>query len=190
MRRKSCVIGHRSRGFTLVEMLVAVAVFVLIGGVTLNLSFSSIIGQRDKLENQVFVDQISFVAEYMSRAIRQARKDLAASCLATSGVNYELGTSGTTRILRFLDRDNKCREFLFDWSAHAIGERIATNEELANLGLPVALTSSNVEVQDMYFFIDGEDQTDDKQPRVTLFIDGQGLQLQTTISQRRFDVLE
>lgn len=180
--RKEC-------GFTLVEMLVALAVFLLIGGLAFNLLVSSIASQRKALKDQAVVDQISFVAEYMSRAIRQAEKDLADECLASGAdlLNYKVLAGGQT--LRFLDKDKICREFSFDSVALAIQER-RSSDQTATFGPWVALTSNDIDVGDLRFFIQGEEQTDQKQPRVTFFIDAQGLRLQTTISQRRFDVVE
>lgn len=173
-------------GFTLVEMLVSMAVFLIIGGAIINLLFSAIAAQRNTLAKQEVVDQISFTAEYMSRAIRQAQKDLVGACL-TSGtkLNYEVLPGGE---LRFLDRDNTCREFSL--ATNAIQERRSTNHEATNLEPGIALTSSNIEVGAMRFFIQGEEQIDTLQPRVTFFVDAEDLQLQTTISQRRFDVQE
>lgn len=182
---KSCA------GFTLVEMLVALVIFVLIGGVAFNLLVSAIAGQRAALTNQVAVDQISSAAEYMSRVIRQAKKDLVNLCL-TSGthLNYEISGGGQT--LRLLDKEGFCREFSFDSASGAIRERKSADSTAAGLAASpiIPLTSDDIVIQGVWFFIQGASQTDTLQPRVTFFIDAQGLQLQTTISQRKFDVVE
>ena len=177
----------KEHGFTLVEMLVALVVFVLIGGVAFNLLVSSIAGQRTALANQAVVDQVSSAAEYMSRVIRQAKKDLIDQCLTTgTHLNYEISGGGQT--LRLLDKEGICREFSF--ASGAIQERKSPDGTAAGFEAAIPLTSNNIVIQGLWFFMQGEVQTDNLQPRVTFFIDAQGLQLQTTISQRKFDVVE
>ena len=181
----------KEQGFTLLEMLVSLVVFVLIGGAAFNLLVAAIAGQRAALTNQTVVDQISSAAEYMSRAIRQAKKDIADLCL-TSGthVNYEV--SGGGKALRFLDKEGFCREFSF--ASGAIREQKSADGTAAGLAASpiVLLTSDDIVIQGLQFFIQGQAQppADTLQPRVTFFIDAQGLELQTTVSQRKFDVQE
>ena len=179
------------QGFTLVEMLVALAVFVLIGGAAVNLVVSSIAGQRAAFADQTVVDQISSVVEYVSRAIRQANKDLTGLCIA-SGTNYGIPGGGQTgQALRFRDKEGFCREFSFNIATSAIQERksrVANGAVAFDAFIP--LTSNDITIRGVWFFIQGEDQMDNLQPRVTFFIDTQGLQFQTTVSQRKFDVQE
>ena len=173
------------------EMIVSMAIFLIIGGAVLNLLFSAIALQRSTLAKQEVVDQISFMTEYMSRAIRQAEKDLLDTCLTLGAIgNYRVLAGG--KVLLFLDKDGFCREFSFHSPTNAIQERRSTDGTVGNLNPPVALTSDNIEVNEMRFFLQGESQppVDTLQPRVTFFIDVEGLQLQTTISQRRLDVQE
>ncbi len=179
----------KERGFTLIEMLVATAVFILVGGVALNLLVSSIGAQRSALESQTLVDQVSFVAEYMSRAIRQAEKNISNlhDCLE-SGFNLNYEVSGGGQILTFLDKDEICREFSL--GGDAIRERRSGDHAAANFGAYIPLTSDDILVQDLRFLVEGEGQDDTIQPRVTFLIDAEGMKLQTTISQRRFDVPE
>jgi len=181
---------RKEQGFTLVEMLVSMTIFLIIGGGVMNLLFSAIDVQRSTLAKQEVVEQISFTAEYMSRAIRQGQKDLTPTgeCL-TSTTNYEVQPGGE---LRFLDKGNTCREFKFDAGSNAIQERRSMNHEATNFHSWIALTSHNIEVSGMTFAILGELQPpgDILQPRVTFVIDVEDVLLQTTISQRRFDIQE
>ena len=182
-------------GFTLVELLVAFFIFALIVGATINLAVSGIAGQRQALATQEVIDETSFVAEYMSRAVREADKDIVPNCVATKGLNYELfddNADGKDERVRFLDRDGLCREFLFE--TNQIKEKISTNDEAANLGAAEPLVSDDVTVTDLIFQELGASQTDTEQPRLTFFIalkaGEQPIRLQTTVSQRKFDVPE
>ena len=85
---------NREQGFTIPELLVAVLVFSLVIGAATNLLLSGIAGQRSSLAMQELLDQSSFVAEYMTRALRQAQKDLGPTCLAARGLNYGLTQEG------------------------------------------------------------------------------------------------
>lgn len=180
-------------GFTLVELLVAVFIFSLIGGTIVSLLVTGISSQRSSLGTQEVVDQISYVTEYMARALREARKDLDGTCLLTRGLNYAI-VSGR---LRFLDKNDKCREIYLDTTDKRIKERISADHSAGSLGSPEPLTSDNLEVTALRFGPHGWSQDDNYQPRVTIFIEMQKkqqtpestrIQLQTTISQRRFDV--
>ena len=172
----------KTRGFTLVEVLVSLAIFTIIGGIAFNLLISAIGVQRNALSRQVLVDQTSFVIEYMSRSIRQAQKDEVGSCISP-GLNYELSSPNPTEI-RFIDKDDNCRKIFLD--AGIIKETIITET------LP--LTSDDIDIQDLRFILLGATlPLDDLQPRVTFMIQAQDqsqntLILQTTISQRQYDI--
>ena len=204
----------RHKGFTLVEVVVAFAIFSLVLGGAVSILTTGIAGQRRALGSQDMVGEISLVTEYVGRALRQARKDDKNSpdgqCLTDVGYgygwNYQVMDGGTR--IRFLDRgasDNdankRCREiFLEDGQ---IKEKIAADAQEGSLppsGVP--LTSVNIEVTDMRFYEDGAEQqspagvVDNRQPRVTLFIEAKSakaptaapLRVQTTITQRVLDI--
>ena len=82
-----------NKGFTIPELLVAMLVFSLVIGGATNLLIAGLAGQRRSLAMQELLDQSSFVAEYMTRAVRQAQKELFVplppdACLSTRGLNY------------------------------------------------------------------------------------------------------
>ena len=178
----------KGAGFTIIELMIAALLFALLAGAILSLMISSISAQRKTLSHQTLIDQSSFVAEYMSRALRQAQQEPSVvSCLPATGHNYEITRSGQG--LRFLDIDDRCREIYLD---------VDVIKETIDAGAAVALTSDKLEVLVLEFSTMGETDADDIQPRVTFFMDMTGdatqptdrprIQLQTTISQRHFDV--
>ena len=190
---KTC--KRKDSGFTLIEVVVALFIFSLIGGTALNLLVSGIAAQRSSVAGQTLIDQTSFVAEYMSRALRQAGKDLTSSgqCIPR-GWNYQIITATT---IRFLDRDNKCRDFFFSTASSQVYQIISANHQVSSPRSEQPLTSNNVDVQALTFSAQGENnQTDNLQPRVTFSLqvrahgEKPSVFFQTTISQRRFDVVE
>ncbi|MCH7828637.1 prepilin-type N-terminal cleavage/methylation domain-containing protein [Patescibacteria group bacterium] len=177
----------KERGFTIPELLVSLLAFSLVIGGATNLLLTGIIAQRHSLATEELLDQTSFLAEYMTRVLRQAQKDLGPTCLSTSGLNYELTLGGQG--VKFLNNAGQCHEFLLQ------GTRIQESIPPAPAEF---LTSDNLEVVSLQFVLLGENQTDDLQPRVTfgMVIQGQGpkpeskpsIQLHTTVSQRKVDV--
>jgi len=180
--------SQSKQGFTLVELLVAVAIFSLIVGGVVNILSSTFAVQRRSLASQELVGQTSFVAEFMSRALRQAQKEFSApTCLSGNGDNYELFDADTR--IRFIDRDGDCREFYED------GGKIKERDVLSSTESD--LTSADLTVQTLKFYISGESQSDNLQPRATFYMAIEGrdankplIRLQSTISQRRYDVPE
>jgi len=190
-------------GFTLVEMTVSIALFGLLVGMVFQLFTSGFVAQRSTLGIQESANQVSFVAEYAGRALRQAQKELEAvsadQCLkapvAGRGWNYEVSASNDS--ITFIDKDGVCRRFLL--SSGQVMEQTAAGSLdphlAANLGASQALTPSGMAVTSFRIVQQGADQQDDLQPRVTLVLEAEGetgakVRVQTTISQRTFDVAQ
>lgn len=179
------------KGFTLVEMLVVIGLFSLIGGSIVALFVSGISSQRKILATQELLDQTSYVLEFMGRALRMAKKDDVGgkvNCLSGDKVNYEL-TRGNQGI-KFRNYKDECQEFYLE------GDRLMEARKKgdeATTTLP--LTSSALKVNSLKFHLSGAGQGDNLQPRVTIFLEisGRGknpptIKIQTTISQRDLDV--
>lgn len=178
------------KGFTIPELLVAIALFGLITGAAVNLLVSAIDAQRRSLVGQNIVSQSSFIMEYMTRALRQATKELTdppdGCLLAGRGYNYEETLTGDGGI-RFINAQGACYEFYLE--AGGI-------KEVIDDGSPENLTPDNFIVTQFSFELFGESQSDLLQPRLTLVLAIEsasavqfGLRLQTTISQRNIDIV-
>lgn len=176
MSHTSLVISHKS-GFTLVELLVALFVFSLGVGAAMNLFVSGISSQKSASSLEEYSSQTSAFFEYMSRSLRQAQKDLTASCLSQTGLNYELFDSGTR--IRFINQKGECQQVFLETGI--IKERIGGASA-------VNLTPVNLQVSSLQFSLLGALQQDDIQPRATFSITTPYGTLQTTVSQRTLDV--
>jgi prepilin-type N-terminal cleavage/methylation domain-containing protein len=181
----------REKGFTIPELLVALFVFSLVTGGATNMLLSGIAAQRSSLATQELLDQSSFAIEYMTRSLRQARKDLGPTCLRAQGLNYELTQAGEG--IMFINANSQCQEFRL--TAQRIEEVFWQGGEISSQAF---LTSNNPVITSLEFLLKGEGQDDDFQPRVTFAfkIEGQGakaesrpsLQFQISVSQRSVDV--
>ena len=167
-----------NRGFTIIEMIVAVAVFTLLVSASSSIFLSSIKAQRQSLATQEVLDQTSYLMEYMSRALRMAKKDLTGVCTGTAKLNYAF----EDQCIKFMNYQDECQQFCLD------GTRLKNEDGYY-------LTSGNLNVSSFEVNLLGVDQppTDTLQPRLTIFLMIQGkeqsmLKIQTTISQRNPDV--
>lgn len=184
--------GSGKKGFTLIEMLVAMAIFSTVMGIITGIFIMGIRQQKMALDHQIVLDQTSYALEYMSRALRFAKKQLAGDpvCLSQSGLNVE--TTGGGLGIKFINhlQEDDCQEFFLESNQIKYRRKIGQPEENT---LP--LTSNKLEVTSFKFDLAGEYQDDDLQPRITISSEiksagasGQSQKIQTSISQRNLDV--
>lgn len=203
---KQCSSETMKRGFTIIELLVTVAIFSFVVAITSGIFIFSLQGQRKTLAHQTVLDQTSYVMEYMSRQLRMARKELSdpPSCLTNvgRGYNYE---SITNDSIKFVNYKGDCTEFFRQWNP---AEEIYQLKEKRKIGTPeeeiLDLTSNDLNVATLIFNLMGEyqgvfgDNQFKLQPRATisLVVQGKGekpesrpeIEIQTTVSQRDLDV--
>ena len=201
----------KERGFTIIELIVAMAVFSLVISSAIGLFVAGIRSQRNILITQKLLDETSYTMEYMSRYIRMAVRDDEGECImdnvcnAIKEKNYDNPSPpGSELAIRFIDYGaEKCHQF----ASYAYGSRnviaewrsdltanVCNNMDYTNaVGTP--LTSQNFWVKDLEFKLTGENMRDGQQPRVTILMDiakgasePPGILIQTTISQRNLNI--
>ena len=195
----------KNKGFTLIEMLVAIMIFSIVVGAISGIFISGLLQQRRALASRALLDQTSYALEYMSRALRMAKKETIEGCLLTYGLNYEIpveyrinGNENLGTGLRFINhlQGDECQEFYLDLENGQLKYQKEAN--LVSPPLPLDLTSDELEITNLLFNLSGQPQEDNLQPRVTIFLEIKGkdttpeqqpeIKIQTTISQRNPDV--
>ena len=166
-----------NKSFTLVELLVTVAIFSLVAGAASGVFVQALKAQRKTLASQELLDQTSYLMEYMSRAIRMAKKDSLGACIDPK-LNYKIVDNG----IAFLNYQEECQKFYLE--GNQLKESNSTTSDL---------TSPSLWVNSFHIVEYGWSQDDDLQPRVTLFLEISGrekskIKIQTTISQRNPDI--
>ncbi|MFH1509750.1 MAG: type II secretion system protein [Candidatus Nealsonbacteria bacterium] len=180
-------------GYTLIEMLAAVTIFFIATTSLVTFFSGAVRVQRESLAFQELIDNTSYSLEYMSRALRMARKDDIESinCLIGDKVNYEFTRSGFG--IKFRNYRDYCQEFYLE------NGRLKEWKDIEGVISENYLTSENIEVMNFTIGSSGWDQNDDKQPKLTMFVEIRGLlfdststqpviKIQTSISQRNPDV--
>jgi prepilin-type N-terminal cleavage/methylation domain-containing protein len=210
-------ISNSDKGFTLIELIVVMAVFLFIIGGALTIFMSIVEHQRRALAEQKLFNQTSYVMEYMSKAMRMAKADTSESCFGAGNEGYIYMLTrpdtfcnsdtdpqcGFYRGIKFINasNDDACEEFYLDNSdlQHPV------LKEIKNNGEPVAVTSQGLVIDSIKFGINGNNGSngslgyvatgDDEQPRVTISMqikipgdtDQQVKKIQTTVSQRNLN---
>ncbi len=187
------------KAYTLIEVLIAVAIFFTVIAGPTGLFVSSLKSQNRILSVREIIDNSSHVFEYMSRALRMARKELdcgpekdACTCLEDSsyGSNYEITYGGRGIKFNNFQQPSVCQEFFWDTADNRLKESKDGAE-------PIALTSDDLEVVSFKFEEFGLNQDDNIQPRITIFLEltkknqtePPKIRVQTTVSQRNLDVM-
>ena len=183
----------RNKGYTLIEVLVSVAIFgIIIAGPT-GLFVLSLRNQNMSLALGETIDNTSHAVEYISRALRMARKDRAGGCI-TQNYNFENPGADSSKI-RFLNYQGYCQEFSL--SGNQLFQRKSSDGTSANFDTGAYLTSDDLSISNFQFLIVGGGQNDNLQPKITMVFHiakssaGTGLpaiNVQTTVSQRNLDV--
>lgn len=189
-------------GFSLIELIVVLAILLIIIGVTVDIFISMVWHQKRILEEQELLNQTSYVMEYMSKQLRTAVKATNISCLSTTGYVYELtqcppDPSQPCNGVKFINSldNNYCTEFFLDTTTDPANP---TLKETKSIFPSQSLLSNKFKINYSRFILDGNknlqftSDTDSVQPRITILLDVQtrtaGNQqkkiIQTTVSQR------
>jgi prepilin-type N-terminal cleavage/methylation domain-containing protein len=189
----------QNRGFTLIEMMVAVAIFFIVFVGIIGIFVSAIRVQRYSLASQYLLDQASYTVDYMSRMLRMAKKGLTLTgeCLDDSPYNYFVPLSGNA--IKFQKPNARevggvvCKEIYLDADTHQLMDREigrTPDEELP-------LTSSKIKVTK--FSVEHPNETQgSNQPMLTISLEMESvglnpapkIKIQTTISQRDLNIIE
>ena len=167
---------NNEKGFTLVEMIVAVSIFTVVMFVSVGALLAIADANRKANALRTVMDNLNFAMESMSRSIR-------------TGKDYACGPSANCPqggpSIAFTDQNNV--RVVYDYNA--ANKSITVQKDG---GIPQAITSPEVQIDSLTFYVTGVGP-DGKQPKVTVSVSGTaglqekiktGFSIQTTISQR------
>lgn len=200
------------RGFTLIEMMVALALFTIVITIAVG-AFLSLIGQSSKLQGeQRVMTSLNFAMDSMTREIRTGinyyciadvaevgsfdEGDLSLVRDCTGNLSTGVGVNG----MSFIEAGTS---LTFDESIHrvAYGFDSATFSIVRQIGsnVPQSLTSSDVKITGVSFYVSGAapltNGSNVTQPTVTIVIKAQDpddtsqtYTMETTVTQRQLDL--
>lgn len=168
------------RGFTLVEMIVAVFIFSIVMLIAVGALVSIIEANRKAQNVKSVMNNLNFALDSMTRAIRV-------------GGTYDCGgscASDGTEEFTFISTDGEEIRYRYNTIDQSI-------ERSIDVGLSYqALTAPEVNVEFLKFYVTGENPTDNEQPRVLIVVKGvvgpddrtrTEFSLETLVTQRLLD---
>lgn len=204
---------NKKTGFTLIEVVIVVSLFLLITGASLGAFISVLQNQKRILSKQQFINQISYIEEYISKSMRMAKTASSNNlCGVPAGyifslINQDVAT-GLFRGIKFLNSDGNCQRLEWNTTTGVLEE--------TNGATTVPLTSAgNFAITSIRFSANGSNGTDagvsltggcntpttqcglwsndPVQPRITMLfnisIPGESEKIiQTTVSQRNLNL--
>lgn len=187
------------RGFTMVEMLVAIFVFTVVMIVSMAAILSTLNANKKTQSTQLVMDNIDFAVESMVRTLR-------------TGMTYhcDFAVQSPPRI-KPNDCVNGANSIMFEHAKGSITNpgdnyvyklNITTNqiERSTDSGVTfIPITASNIKITNVNFYVTSSDPTDEEQPRIILSVQGEAgdttnartssiFNLQTLITQRLLDI--
>jgi len=185
----------QKNGFTLIELLVAMTVFIIVITGALNVFVSGFKQQGEVLDLIETLNNVSYISEYISRALRMAQKDINGACVAVPKNNFS-NPGGASYVINFINYQGKCQQFSLEGGMVVV--RKSSDKSAVNLGAAVPLSLTSLSISNLRFQIIGDGQTGQaakEQPKVTFNLQAQKLNrsfgsisFQTTISQRQLDI--
>jgi type II secretory pathway pseudopilin PulG len=178
---------NKKKGFTLVEIMVSLSVFIIIMTVSLG-SILSILNSSEKSQTKkTAMDNLNFALESMARTIRFGT-DFHCGTTASSPPLPNDCASGDTS---FSVRDSNGALIVYSLSGGQIMKSV-------NNGTASAVTSNEVTISRLRFYVFGSLQWPDiNQPRVMMLLSGtvgikaetqSTFNLETSVSQRKLDI--
>ena len=180
------------RGFTLIELIVSVAIFAIVMTAVAAAYLNLINIDRQTRGTNDLVNNLSFGLDSMSRAIRTGTQY---QCGGYGGTNCALSPSST---FTFMDSETPSHQITYLLSGGQIGEcNTLTTGPGCSAATATFFTDSRITVTSLEFYVSGVGTGDTSQPRVTFTIHGTlstgpmstvTFTTQTTATERGIDI--
>ncbi|MDE1988424.1 MAG: type II secretion system protein [Patescibacteria group bacterium] len=172
-----------SRGFTLVEMLVSIAVLMVVMTVASGSLMSIIDGDNKAQSLKSAINNLNFAIESMAKNIRVGTDYSCVNC-----------SSGDTSI-SFISSKKKYVTYRFNGGNSSIERCVGASSYCVDSDIFTGMTAKEVKINDLKFYTVKGDKFSNRPGRVLITVSGEAgakekiktkFNLQTTVSQRSF----
>jgi prepilin-type N-terminal cleavage/methylation domain-containing protein len=177
----------RSGGFTLVEMLVAVSLFLVVVTISIGAILSVFDANKKAQASKTIADNLNLSIENMARIVRFGNSYY---CGVSSGLTSTSNCSNGGNAISVTFDGNR---IVYSWNG-TTGGPIQRSD---NGGTPVNITSPETKIEYLRFYVFGSSNLDTEQPYIIAIIKGYSgskpttqtkFSIETLISQRKLDL--
>ena len=188
---------NKKRGFTLVEMMVAVSLFAIVMVVASSALLTVIDADRRARAESSVLDNLDTALESMTRSIRVGSHYYCG--IGASGRVNDCPSGGTAFTFEPYGGNPLTNDqWVYSWSSTGpyAGEILRSKDDGLSY-LPLTATSSGLSISSVRFYVTGSTEGDNFQPKVTITIEGIAgpkpsdqvpFNVETTLSQRLYDL--
>lgn len=183
---------EHKKGFTLIEVIVSIGLFATVMTIALGALFVIIAANRQAKAIKLVVNNINLAMEGMTRDLRVGF-DYCVDSRTTGKFNGGCDNSNGEDEIFFLNAERTGTPELFTYRYNSTNKTIERRTGTGASNPYRNVTGTDVEIEEMQFYIQGTRSGDSVQPFVTLAIRGvikvgeieDDFHLQSTISQRK-----
>ena len=171
-------IRNTRRGFTLVEMIVAVALFAMVMTVSVGALLSLTSANRKAQALQSVMNNLNVAIDGMVRSIRMGTNYHCGGGTFTLVEDCPTGTTGDDIVFAFEpfggDIDSSADQWIYryDSTGAYCGKNRICKSETGDLNTPFAVTAPEVTIDSMKFYVVGTERGDTTQPKVVITLSG------------------
>lgn len=197
-----------ARGFSLIEVLVSLSIFTIVMTISIGVLMVLIDANARAQNTQSVMTNLSFALDSITREIRTGTDYYCASSnqLPVTGETSNNCVNGGEALAfneggQSLTDDAISRRIAIRLRNGVIERRLGNGDNLGTIDEDsdwAPLTSSNIQVNELTFFVTGATRSDTESPTVTIYISGvagnteddtdSAFQIQTTVVQQLLDI--
>jgi prepilin-type N-terminal cleavage/methylation domain-containing protein len=178
-------------GFTLIEILVSMALFIIIITAALNIFKLVIDSQRSAIATQNVEESLKYFLEVTGKEIRMAKRNVDGTCnLPVTDIYKTTISDATTDTLTFKNYHDQCVTYTLTTQTDG-----TKRFSITRAGVPGFITPAKISIDELHFIVRPEGGVNNSQPTVTMELLAHApgkdsakseMRLQTTLTSRYY----